>query len=276
MQKVIKHRMLASVALAAGLMVVATGCNTKDNTAVDIAPSTVGVEQAGAPPSVTDPNQDVRGYVRVLHLVPEAGPVSLMLDGKSIIDSVAYDNTSDYVGLGGDKVDINSTAKHQFTLAGADGKQLGDAIAVDLTKGEDVTLIVSGTPSQLTVTPYDHTAKPMSGTSRLALLYSPQLGPNDAIGPNIDVMLDDKMLKNAVKPGEGIAYQDVTPGAHTLKVMSGTEMDLSLALDMNDDNSYTVVVHKDAAGKAALKLLTDKFVPTLVRAPSVTTENSAP
>lgn len=272
----LNNKGIATVVLASGLAIALAGCNVTDKEGVTVSPETVGVPQAGAPPEVTDPNKDVRAYVRVLHLVPEAGAVTLMLDGKAVGDAVTYESVSDYTGLGGEKTDINSTGKHSFTLAGADGQTLGSPLEVDLTKGEDVTIVVSGTPSDLTVTPYKHTAKLEAGQSRLALLYSSQLGPNDKVGPTIDVMLDDKMLQNMVKSGEGLDYQNVAPGAHTLKVMAGTETPLTKEVDMIAEESYTAVVYKDAAGKAALKLLNDKFVPTLVRAPSATTETTAP
>ncbi len=262
--------------MASGLAIVLAGCNVTDKEGVTVSPETVGVPQAGAPPSVTDPNKDVRAYVRVLHLVPEAGPVTLMLNGQAVGNAVTYDSVSDYTGLGGDKTDFNSAGKHSFTLAGADGKMLGSPLEVDLTKGEDMTIVVSGMPSNLTVTPYKHTAKLQAGQSRLALLYSSQLGPNDKVGPTIDVMLDGKMLQNMVKSGEGLDYRNVEPGVHTLKVTAGTETPLTKEVDMKDEESYTAVVYKDAGGKTALKLLTDKFVPALVRAPSATTETTAP
>ncbi len=274
----LKTKWLKSVALASGLALLTAGCSDaiQRNDRTDIPPATVDVVSPGAPPSVSEPSHDTRAYVRVLHLVPEAGPVSLMLNGKSIIDSVAYETASDYVGLGDDKTDINTTGKHEFTLAGADGKPLGDPVAVDLAKGEDVTLMVSGMPGKLTVTPYHHTAKPTARTARLALLYTPHLGPDDKLGPNLDVMLDDKVMQNAVKAGEGIAYQDVEPGIHKLKVMSGQDVALTQPLDLQAGNSYSVIVYKDKAGKAAIKMLPDKFLPDLINAPTVTTEKSIP
>ena len=269
---------LVSAFIAPSLMIGLVGCNdaVKNNDRMDIPPSTVGVETPGAPPSVTDPSEDTRGYVRAVHLVPGAGAVAVMLDGKTIIDAVAYGEVSDFVGLGGEKVDIHAEGKHMFSLAGADGKTLVGPIGVDITKGEDVTLIVSGPKDKITVTPYKSTSKPMMDKARMAILYSPQLGPKDKLGPTLSVMMDDKTMTNMMKTGEGIAYQDVEPGSHTLKVMSDKKATNTQTLDLEKGKSYTLLIYKDAAGKTETKLLEEKFVPDLIRAPQVTSEKSAP
>lgn len=268
----------ASTLIVPGLMVGLVGCNDAidRNDTHDIPPETVGVKSPGSPPEVTDPSEDTRGYVRAVHLVPEAGAVAIMLDGKKIIDAVAYGEVSDFVGLGGDKVDIHAEGKHMFSLVGPNGKTLAGPVGVDITKGEDVTLIVSGPKNKITITPYKSTSKPQMDKARVAILYSPQLGPQDKLGPMLSVMMDDKNMPNMTKAGEGIAYQDVAAGSHTVKVMSDKKATNTQTLNLENGKSYTLLVYKDAAGKTETKLLEEKFMPDLIKAPNVTSEKSAP
>jgi hypothetical protein len=274
-----KHSWIKAAAVVPLLAVGLAGCNdaNQQTAATDIPPATVGVDSAGAPPSVSDPGKDVRGYVRAVHLVPGAPVVALMRGEQKIIDGVGFGEVSEFVGLGDEKTDIHAEGKHQFSIAGPDGKTLAGPIEVDVEKGEDITLMITGSKEKVIITPYDSTSKPTMDKARLAILYSPQLGPKDGKGPLISVMMDDKTVPNTMDAGDDdVEYQDVEPGSHTVKVMSDKTAAVTKTLDLEKGKSYTMIVYKDAAGKAQAKVLEEKFRPALINAPTVTTEPATP
>lgn len=284
------HKNTKYLLLVPGLLITAAGCNSaRDNN----SPGTTSVqtEAATAPVSaeVSDPQQAVRAYVRTVHTVPGAGPVSLAIDGTPVVDNIAFGNASEFVGLHDPKVKINATRDHQITAVNADGKILAGPLLLDLDRGEDVTIVIGGSPSNVTLTPFEHTNRGSDmGQAKLAVLHA------DKSLPELTLQVDGKARPNDIGYGQVTQYFNVQPGQHTLKVQydkslagivdvdkvgapasrprpvgvkGSVQTTLTQPLNMAAGEVYSVLVYADAKGFPKLRLLEDKFRPALIRAP---------
>lgn len=122
---------------------------------------------------VSDPHELVRAFVRAVHMVPGAGPVTVNVNGKAIATNLAFGDASEFVGLQGDKVKIHATRDHQITVTNADNKALGTPLPVDMERGEDVTIVIGGAPGKVTLTPFEHTSRgPEADQAKVAVLHA--------------------------------------------------------------------------------------------------------
>lgn len=243
-----------------------------------------------APVAVTDPAQPVRAFVRAVHTVRGVGPVSLAIDGEPVASGLAFSEATSFIGVPGEKVKIHSGMPHQITVLGEGDKVLGGPLAVDLERGEDVSVVVGGSPGKITLSAFEHTNRGSArDAAKIAVLHT------DPTLPEVTVLMDNKRRPGDIGFGELTGYQRVAPGAHTLKVMYDRSLvgivdadrvpgasppppvavrgksltTLSQSVDLRAGKVYSVLVYADANGRPALRFLEDKFEPTLIRAPEV-------
>lgn len=275
-----------------GVLLVAAGCNQGTQSGND--PGINNIEPA--PAAVTEPNTPAAAYVRAVHTVRGAGPVTVTIDGQPAIADLAFGRASDFIGVHGEKVKIHSTQDHQITVVDAAGKTIGGPLPVDLERGEDFTVVIGGTPGKLTLTPFEHTNRgPDNENAKLAVLHA------DRTLPEVAIAIDSKNWTGDIGYGEVTGYRVVAPGRHTLSVMYDKTLVGILDLDRKPGISppppvgvratnlialkqpmeleagkvYSVILHADANGRPKLYFLEDKFVPALIRQPDIGTPTNA-
>ncbi len=278
---------IKKLCIVPGLLLLAAGCNQARD---DGTPATTaGAEPAStAPAEVSDPGRAVPAYVRAVHTVRGAGPVSVAIDGTTVMENLALGEASEFIGVHDPKVKIHATRAHQITVAGADGKTLAGPLALDLERGEDITVVVGGAPGRITLTPFEHTNRGSStrGQAKLAVLHA------DKALPEVGISLDGKAQPGDIGYGEVTKYFDVAPGKHMLKVhydksligivdisrrpgiqsppsavRANSIVAMTRPLNLQEGEVYSAILYADATGLPHLRLLEDKFRPALIRAP---------
>ena len=269
-----------------GLLIAATGCNQSGTG----TPETAGGFKQVPEPSVavTNPGEPVRAYVRAVHAVPGAGPVTVSIDGHPIVNDLAFGSASEFVGLQGEKIKIHATRDHKITVTDANDTTLGTPLSVDLERGEDVTVVIGGAPGKVTLTPFEHTNRGADpDQAKIAVMHA------DKTLPEVSITVDGKSWPGDISFGEVTGYRELAAGQHTMKVMYDKTLvgivdvdrrpgasppppvavratnliTLTHQLNLQDGKVYSVVVYGDAGGTPKLRFIEDKFVPALVRAP---------
>lgn len=297
MKRISKQFRISMFGISGLFVLAAAGCNQTNDTRTSAA-GRDEVSTAPASAEVSDPQQAVRAYIRAVHTVRGAGPVALAVDGHNIVSDLKFGSASQFVGLHDPKVKIHAAADHKITVTDAAGKTIGGPLSLDLERGEDVTVVIGGTPGNITLTPFEHTNRgSKAGMAKLAVLHS------DPALPEVSLQLDDKAQPNDIGYGQVTRYLEVAPGQHTLraqydKALAGVVdadragapaspprpagvtgksiVSLTQPLNLKAGEVYSVIVFADANGLPALRLLEDKFRPALIRAPdanATTTQN---
>lgn len=279
-----------------GLLLTVAGCNQNPpGTAQTAATNSIDTVQPAAA-EVTEPNQPVRAYVRAVHTVRGAGPVALAVDGENIVNDLRFGDTSEFVGVHGDKVKIHSTKAHQISVVDAANKTVAGPLSVDLERGEDVTIVLGGALGKITLKAFEHTNRGADfERAKVAVLHT------DKALPEIGIAVDGKNWPGDIGYGEVTGYKALAPGAHTMKVMydkslvgivdidrrpgisppppvgirANSLITLTQPLSLEAGKVYSVIVYADAGGQPKLHFLEDKFVPPLIRAPDAATSGTS-
>ncbi|HEX8835227.1 MAG TPA: DUF4397 domain-containing protein [Abditibacteriaceae bacterium] len=258
------------------------GCNSAPQDTVSKEPA-AGTSASPAGAAVSDPAEAARGFVRALHVVPGAGAVSLKVDDQTLATGVTYGNASGFAGVANEKIKVYAI--------GSDGKNLAGPMPVDLDKGEDLTVVVNGVPGDVALLPYKHHNRGAEkGKAKVAFMHAAKALPA------VEVRIDGERYRGDVDYGEDTDYRVLTPGRHEMQVIYEKSLPVTPAptpipvpgatvipgatpaapkerisltqqLDLVAGKVYSVVVFHDSARLPKLRLLEDKFVPTLTRAP---------
>lgn len=283
MQKTKKLRLdsRSKLLIVSALLLVVSGCNQTPQNATTSAD---GVEPA--PAEVTDPHEPAPAYVRAVHTVRGAGPLALAIDDKKLIGDLTFGAASDFVGLHGEKIEVKDDRDYRVTVLDAAGKAVGGPKKIDLDRGEDVTIVIGGTPGKITLETFDHDSHGATPeAAKLAVLHA------DPALPEIEIAIDNDRWKGDLEFGEVTDYRKVASGAHTMRVTydksrigivddddraddsapatvrSRTAVTLNQALNLEAGKVYSVIAFQDSNDLPKLRVLEDKFVPALARSP---------
>lgn len=277
-------RPLLALSALAPLLVVA-GCNPPAQT------STSGA--SAVPAATSKPAEPARGYLRALHVTPGLGPLNLTANEKTFSNLVTYGNSTPFQGIAESRLSI--------TAAGGDGKKVAGPMRITLKDGEDATILVTGAPGDVSLLPFKHKNRgPVAGKARIAFVHAAR------VLPAVDISIDGNSFRKDVKYGIATDYTEAVPGRRAFSVaydkslapqivevnsplvittdpegnVLGVEqptptrtviprnqiVTLTKEVDLVAGKVYTVAVFHDEKKLPRLRLLEDKFEPTLIRA----------
>jgi hypothetical protein len=280
--------------LAFGLLATCfvVGCNntaTQTNTQTASTETTTGTENA-APNA---PSEPARAFARGLHLVPGMGPLSLTASGQKFAANLSYGNATPFEGIREQRVRVQAF--------GADGKSVAGPMPIELDDGEDLTILVTGVPGDVSFLPFKHKNHgAAAGKAKIAFVHAAKALPA------VDVKVDGKSFRKNVKYRIATDYETFAPGRHvmqvsydkalapvevqieqptvitqdtggnvlaveqptpvTQKIAREGVLTLTQEMDLQAGKVYSVAVFHDEKRLPKLRLLEDKFVPTLSRA----------
>ena len=268
------------------------GCNnTATQTGTQTATTETTTTTENAAPNA--PSEPARAWARGLHLVPGMGPLSLTADGQKFAANLSYGNATPFEGIKQQRVRVQAF--------GADGKSVAGPMPIELDDGEDLTILVTGVPGDVSLLPFEHKnhgATP--GKAKVAFVHAAKALPA------VDVKVDGKSFRKNVKYRIATDYETFPPGRHVMQVSydkslapvevqiehptvitQDTEgnvlaveqptpvtkkiaregvLTLTQEMDLQAGKVYSVAVFHDEKRLPKLRLLEDKFVPTLSRA----------
>ena len=264
--------------LVPGLVAVIAGCqqapSTTDNTATTTTNTGTTVDNsASLPLTSTRPDEPAAGFVRAMHAVAGAGPVSLSANNATIVPGVAYGEASGFAGVQDGKIKVFA--------AGADGKNIAGPMPLTLDGGDDITVVVSGIPGDVVLLPFNHKNHGIAaGRAKVTFLHAAKNLPA------VDLTVDGASYRKGVKYGVATDYKELSPGRHTMlvtyvkpipaptspvptdqKLTATQRVTLTQELDLAADRVYSVIVYQDEQKLPQLKMIEDKFVPVLKDAP---------
>ncbi|PQV63007.1 protein of unknown function (DUF4397) [Abditibacterium utsteinense] len=179
--------------------------------------------------ATSKPELPVRGYLRALHAVPGAGTLSLSADAEKFA-SAEYGDATSFAAIHAERVKISAF--------GGDGKKVAGPMSMQLSGGEDVTILVTGIPGDIVLLPWKHKNRgPEKGKSKLAFVHSAKALPA------MDLKIDGASFRRGVKFGIATDYTTLTPGKHQIQV----SYDKSLAPQIVETEQPAVIT-KDEAG----------------------------
>jgi hypothetical protein len=270
------------------------GCdNTTTQTTTQTATTETTTENTVSTAPSDAPSEPARAFARGLHLVPGMGAVSLTANGQKFAANLSYGNATPFEGIKEQKVEIKAF--------GADGKQVGGTVPVDLDDGEDITILLTGVPGDVSLLPFEHKNHGVAtGKAKIAFVHAAKALPG------VDVKVDGKSFRKNVKYRVATDYETFAPGRHVMQVSydkslapvevqieqptvitQDTEgnvlaveqptpitqkvaregiLTLTEEMDLQPGKVYSVAVFHDEKRLPKLRLLEDKFVPTLSRA----------
>lgn len=190
-------RLLCAVGLMMAVLMV-TGCqpgvdSTPDPQSSTDAPDTVdstptatvepSPEPTATPPQIlgrfaTDPAQI--GYLRVVHVAPEAGPVDIYVDMSPMVSGIEY-------GLASGRTNVlhGSYTVHvvqRGTQPSADEpspENMLVSVPVDLSIGRSLLLVLTETSGELRLNVFEESSEPLSsGMSRVSVVHAVQSAPD--------------------------------------------------------------------------------------------------
>ncbi len=219
---------LAFLACSSVLFVAGCAQNTTQTASTDAAN---GAANNAAPVSAatSKPAEPVRGYLRALHAVPGAGTLSFTADAEKFASS-DYGDATPFAGIHAEKVKISAF--------GGDGKKVAGPMPLQLSGGEDVTILVTGIPGDIVLLPWKHKNRgPEMGKAKIAFVHSAKALPA------MDVKIDGASFRRGVKFGIATDYTILSPGKHQIQV----SYDKSLAPQIVTTEQPTVIT-KDETG----------------------------
>ena len=267
------------------------GCNAPTQTTTQTATTQTASQTENASPNA--PGEPARAFARGLHLVPGMGLLSLTASGQKFSANLSYGNATPFEGIKEQKVEVKAF--------GADGKQVGGTVPIELDDGEDVTILVTGVPGDVSLLPFKHENHGVAaGKAKVAFVHAAKALPG------VDVKVDGKSFRKNVKYRIATDYETFAPGRHVMQVSydkslapvevqieqptvitQDTEgnvlaveqptpvtkkiaregiLTLTQEMDLQAGKVYSVAVFHDEKRLPKLRLLEDKFVPTLSRA----------
>lgn len=279
--------------LPIGLLAVCflAGC---DNTSTQTTTQTTTTETTSTENAAPNaPAEPARAFARGLHLVPGMGPLSLTASGQKFAANLSYGNATPFEGIKEQKVEIKAF--------GADGKQVSGTVPIDLDDGEDITILLTGVPGDVSLLPFEHKNHGVAaGKAKVAFVHAAKALPG------VDVKVDGKSFRKNVKYRIATDYETFAPGRHVMQVSydkslapvevqieqptvitQDTEgnvlaveqptpitqkvaregiLTLTQEMDLQAGKVYSIAVFHDEKRLPKLRLLEDKFVPALSRA----------
>lgn len=281
----------AFFSLSGALLVAGCAQNTQTVATTDGASA---VSATPVPASTSKPPLPVSGYLRALHAVPGAGTLSLKADDEKFA-SVDYGDASPFAGIHAEKVHVSAF--------GGDGKKVAGPLAMTLGGGEDATILVTGVPGDVVLLPWKHKNRgPEKGKAKIAFVHSAKSLPP------VDVKIDGKSFRRNVKFGIATDYTMLVPGGHQIQVQFDkslapniveveqptvitkdaagntlaveqptplqTVIPRSQIVTLTQDVTlfagkvYSLAIFQDGAQLPKVRLMEDKFVPEVVKAPA--------
>ena len=190
-------------------------------------------------PSAASSAHQLISQVRVVHMVPGAPAMDVLMDGSRVVTGVAYSTATPYLTL--------PAGGHEFSLAPT-GAAVASALVntqQQLAPGQPYTLLALGGSARPLML-QDERFVPVGGGPRVRFVHaSPDTAPLDlaiAGGPT---------LFPNVSFGEATAYLDLPPGAESLVLRLSSTTTEVLALQdivLTVGSVYTVAVAAGLAG----------------------------
>lgn len=275
------------VLLGAALTVAGCNSNTPQNNETASAP-----EAATTNTTANAPAEPARAFGRGLHLVPGMGPISLVSSGQKFAGNLTYGNATPFEGIKEEKVKIEAY--------GGDGKSVAGPMPLTLDSGEDFTVLVTGLPGDVELMPFKHKNHgPQAGKAKVAFAHAAKVLPRVDVtidgkpfrrdvkyGINTDYTVlppgrhtmqvsYDKSLAPLVvvvqveqptvitedTSGNVVSVEQPTP-VQTVIPRKGI-VTLTQDLDLIAGKVYSVAIFNDEKKLPKMRLLEDKFVPTL-------------
>jgi len=192
-----------------------------------------------------NPSQDT-AYVRVVHAVPNAGPVDVSVNNETVATNVSLGNASEYVDVESGDVAVTITAA-------GDEEEVVYEDNVSISPRTVETLIARGELGEAEGTPFgvtpvvDNALEPGGNYSALSFAH---LSPD---APAVDVTVENESAENGttvlfdnVSYGEISEYVTVPEGDHTLQVRNATEDNdgeilYTTEVDLEDEMAFTAL-----------------------------------
>jgi hypothetical protein len=219
--------------------------------------------------------------------VPTAGALEIRSGDTSLVNGITFGNASSFVEV---PLKNPKGTKINFSAFGEGNTKLAGPMPLTLDSGEDLTVVVNGVPGDIVLLPFKHKNHgSQAGKAKIAFVHA-------AKGlPPVDILVDGKSFRKGVKYAVASDYVTLEPGRHTMQVnyvesktpisvptpilapdvtppppMSikpRQSVQLTQDMDLAAGQVYTVIVFYDAERLPKLRLLEDRFVPTLKNAP---------
>jgi hypothetical protein len=261
-------------AVVPALLLAIAGCQSAPPAGENTAPAgNAAAGNAAAPMTSTRPSEPAAGFVRGLHAVTGAGPISLTANNAPLVENVAYSEASGFVGVKDGKIKVYA--------AGADGKNIAGPMPLTLDGGDDVTVVVTGVPGDVEMLPFNHKSHGVAeGKAKVTFMHAAKSLPG------VDLSVDGASYRKGVKYGIATDYKELPPGRHSMVVQyqqpipaptvpgaagrpatATQSVSLTQDLDLAANKVYSVFVYQDEQKLPKLKMIEDKFVPVLKDAP---------
>ncbi len=241
-------RLLYAVGLILTMLVI-TACQPSVDPAPDLSPEAPEVTEAveEATPTValsptpedtatpapilgrfaTDPTQI--GYLRVVHVAPDAGPVDVYVDSSPMVSGLEYGLASGRTNIIHGSYTVSIVERGSQPPSG--GQMPADALVsfpVDLTIGRSLLLVLMDTADGLRLNAFEESNEPLNtGMSRVSVIHAVQSAP-DVTVRDAEADTEDASPLGSIAFGERSATVEI-PSAETV---------LDFVLDDNTAFSY--------------------------------------
>lgn len=197
-------------------------------------------------------------YVRVLHAVPSAPNVDVVVDGSTVAENVAYQQGSDYLRV------TPGTREIELIPTGSDSVALSEELTLAANSYYSV-LVQNGEGLALNV--LDDTSRVKNGTTDVTVVHAAGgVGNVDIYVTAPDVDLPEEAALGAVPFGDDDTLPNVATGNYQVRVTGADSRDVvydSGALAISRD-LYAVAVDSVAgASPATLLIWTNTVTPVL-------------
>ena len=174
----------------------------------------------------------INSFIRFLYASPGTPAIDIYSDGNLVLESLAYNETSEYLVVGPGNMQI------QVFPAGEDSTPLLET-ELNIPPSEMITIPIIGTLPDISLLPILFGVSPRDNDD--ALIRLTNLSPT---APNIDLAIEGGVtLFNDVGYSQVTEFEIIEPGTYILQLRIGNDDDTVLAsgtMKVKPRNAYTV------------------------------------
>lgn len=174
----------------------------------------------------------INSFIRFLHASPGTLAIDIYNDGNLVLESLSYNETSEYLVVGPGNMQI------QVFAAGEDSNPLLET-ELNIPPSEMITVSIIGTLPDISLLPILFSVSPRDNDD--ALIRFTNLSPTAA---NIDLAIECGVtLFSDVGYTQVTEFEIIEPGPHTLQLLIANDDDTVLAsgtIKVKPRNAYTV------------------------------------